>query len=571
MCVPPLVDSVVLGEPNRLRVFAAAALLAAILYVCFFSGLDTLGLVGPDEPRYAAIAREMAATGDWVTPRLFGQPWFEKPALYYWSAALAFRSGLTNETAARLPSGVFALLATLGMAWSARRFYGARTALAFLLMLPTCAGMIGFAHAAAPDMHFAACLTLAMVAAAQILWASQRARQASPLQDEQNRRQEPQWAWACAWGFFLGLATLAKGPAALALAAGSVALWVIATRRWRDALRLFHPAGIATFCATALPWYTLCAARNPTFLRVFLLEHNFERFTTNRYQHAQPFWFFAPILLLALFPWTFLLGACGQDALRLYREKRLAGSPAVFFACWAIFPFLFFSVSQSKLPGYILPAVPPLVLLIARSVRRSIDAGSRPPLRGARATVWALLLGEGGSYPRLNGVAIAFLLLAFAGARWLPRLPADMGDVRSGVVIVGLSACLAMGVVGVLSFFRRPRAVVWTAAISIAALVVVTEQRLLPSLDGQVSPRAAARTILNAEGGPRPVAVYRISRAWQYGLNFYFDKEIPEWTPQPGYAWVITNDAGSYELRRLGVHRVEERRISRQATVLHLE
>src|SRR5713101_6185298 len=170
-----------LSKRNSLRICAGAALIAAMLYVCYFSGLDALGLVGPDEPRYAAIAREMAASGDWVTPRLFGQPWFEKPALYYWSAALAYRSGLTNETAARLPSGVFALLTTLGLAWAARRFYGRQAALTLLLMLPTCVGMIGFSHAAATDMPFAACLTLAMVAASRIVCAAKGAQPAAPL------------------------------------------------------------------------------------------------------------------------------------------------------------------------------------------------------------------------------------------------------------------------------------------------------------------------------------------------------------------------------------------------------
>ena len=110
------------------------------------------GLFDLDEGFYGAVVAEMNLRGEWITPCYNGQPWFEKPILYYWSAALAFRVGLTNETAARLPSGIFALLATVGLAWAARRTYGARTALTLLLMLPTCAGMVGFAHAAATDM-----------------------------------------------------------------------------------------------------------------------------------------------------------------------------------------------------------------------------------------------------------------------------------------------------------------------------------------------------------------------------------------------------------------------------------
>ena len=545
-------------DRKTIRRIGCTALLAAIFYFCFFSGLDAIGLVGPDEPRYAAIAREMASSGDWVTPRLFGQPWFEKPVLYYWSAALAFRSGLTNETAARLPSGIFALLATLGLAWAARRTYGTRTALTFLLMLPTCAGMIGFAHAAATDMPFAACLTLAMVAGAQLVWAGGVAGQA-------ESKNAPAWGWACAWGFFLGLAALAKGPAALALAAGSVALWVIATRRWRNALRLFHPAGIAAFLLTALPWYVVCATRNPTFVRVFLLEHNLERFTTNRYQHAQPFWFFAPILLLAIFPWTFLLGACVKDALRIYREKRLADSPSMFFVAWAIFPFLFFSVSQSKLPGYILPCVPPLALLIARSLARLMENDDLA-IRG-----WLL------------STALAFFLLALGSYRWLsqvnpfpapapPQWDTWMSLVLGIAPTILLSLLLLVSVeLGFLAIRRKGLPVVWVSAVSVALLVGGIGKMLLPVLDPQISLRAAAYSALNLSKDTSRIRVYEISRAWQYGVNYYLAREIPEWAPQQRRVWVITNDAGASELRRLGVHAVEEQRISRQATVLHIE
>jgi 4-amino-4-deoxy-L-arabinose transferase-like glycosyltransferase len=536
-----------LADKNTIRPIVCAALLAAIFYFCFFSGLGAVGLVGPDEPRYAAIAREMASSGDWVTPRLFGQPWFEKPALYYWSAALAFRAGLTNETAARLPSGIFALLATLGLAWAARRTYGGRTAVTLLLMLPTCAGMIGFAHAAATDMPFAACLTLAMIAGAQVVWEKKGAGGVG------SRAALP-WVWECAWGFFLGFATLAKGPAALALAAGSVALWVIATRRWRDALRLFNPAGIATFLLTALPWYVLCAARNPTFMRVFLLEHNLERFATNRYQHAQPFWFFAPVLLLALFPWTSLLGACGKDALRVYREKRLADSPGVFFAAWAIFPFLFFSLSQSKLPGYILPAVPPLLLLVARSISRAEDE------RDTLLRWW------------MAGVGACFLLLGFGAGIWIAR-PEEIGGLFGGDKNLGMISGLWIVIVGLLTaaaaLRRKQLTVTVVAAIFVTSLVAASTDLLLPILDSQISPRAAARAA-EPRGGGAGLAIYKLPRAWNFGVNFYAGREIPEWTPGQPFRTVITNEAGSAELTRIGIKPQTELRISRQALILGL-
>ena len=104
-----------------------AMLIAATLYVCYFSHLGAIGFVGPDEPRYAWIARDMAETGDWVTPRLYGKPWFEKPVLYYWGAALCFKLFGVSEASARLPSAIAALLSTLGLAWLAFRLYGAET------------------------------------------------------------------------------------------------------------------------------------------------------------------------------------------------------------------------------------------------------------------------------------------------------------------------------------------------------------------------------------------------------------------------------------------------------------
>src|SRR6202790_2269759 len=169
-----LVDSASASPSNAmpsssLARIAWAVLICATLYVCYFSHLGAIGFVGPDEPRYAWIARDMAETGDWVTPRLYGKPWFEKPPLYYWSAALSFKFFGVSEAAARLPSAIAALLATLALAWLALRLYGAETARWLLLLLPTSVAMIGFSHAAAPDMLFSAVLTIAMVCVAVVL------------------------------------------------------------------------------------------------------------------------------------------------------------------------------------------------------------------------------------------------------------------------------------------------------------------------------------------------------------------------------------------------------------------
>ncbi len=385
-----MLDSTALNESpdrhskNNLWVWASSAV---AMFVCLFGHLGAMGLVGPDEPRYAWIARAMAETGDWVTPRLYGQPWFEKPALYYWAAAIGFRLHFPAEWAARLPSAFAALAAAITIGWLARKFYGAtppsawNPALLAPLIFSTSVAAISFARAATPDMLFSACIALAMASAASILDANgalcalaQKTPGSPPDASSAPQSARPPCracsprrnALSCAsFGVFLGLAVLAKGPAAIILAGGAIGLWALITKNWRAAFRAAHPFAIAAFCVVALPWYILCAVHNPDFLRVFIFQHNFERYLTPLFQHPQPFWFFISITLLAILPWTALLWPATREALQLWREKSLHDSPGFFFACWAIFPVLFFSFSQSKLPSYILPAVPPLALLIA--------------------------------------------------------------------------------------------------------------------------------------------------------------------------------------------------------------
>ena len=136
------------------------------------------------------------------------------------------------------------------------------------------------------------------------------------------------------FGFFLGLATLAKGPAAIVLSGGGVLLWAALTRRWRDAFRCLHPVAIASFCLTALPWYIICSRRNPDFFRIFIIEHNFKRYLTPEFQHIQPFWFYVPVLLVAFAPWTLaLVWSALFGALRAWPQRR--PSDATLLAlCW---------------------------------------------------------------------------------------------------------------------------------------------------------------------------------------------------------------------------------------------
>jgi 4-amino-4-deoxy-L-arabinose transferase-like glycosyltransferase len=485
-------------------------LILFLLYVCLFSGLGALGLVGPDEPRYAAIARAMAETHDWITPRLWGTPWFEKPVLYYWTAGIAMRLFGVGEFAARLPSALAALLAVAAIKWTALRSYGVSTAWYSLLMLPTSVAMIGFSRAASPDMLFAGLLTAAMAVACEML-----------------QKPRPGPILRVAFGFFLGAAVLAKGPAAVILAGGATLLWAALSRQWRAPFRFLHPLIIAVFCATALPWYVLCALRNPDFLRVFIWQHNFERYLTPVFQHRQPFWFYVPILAVALNPWAAMVAA---PIITKLNRKEWQSSPSLYILCWAFFPFLFFSFSQSKLPGYILPSVPPLFILMSVAVANLIERGSRGArfcigITGAIFPVLALALGED-----------------FSRTGQLLNVPHSR--VVAFLVLAGVGGLFAFG----LSLVKKPISAFATVAVLMAILLAFMNVGILPSAESRISARKAARDALRLNPSGQNLMVFGLTRDWNYGMDYYFRRDLPEWTPGiPAPEWLLTTGRNADE------------------------
>ena len=513
---------------NSLRKIFWPVLIFITLYVCYFSHLGAFGFIGPDEPRYAWIARDMAESGDWVTPRLYAKPWFEKPILYYWSGALSFKLFGVSEATARLPSAVFALLATLSLAWLALRMVDPeqeslqpieteapvqmrrRSDLArwLLLLVPTSVAMVGFSHAAAPDMPFSATLTMAMVCAATILGLAQ-----SPL---------PRYALSLLFGFFLGAAVLAKGPAALILVGGAIMLWVALTQRWRDAPQLFHPLAIAAFLLTCLPWYVTCARRNPNFFRIFIIEHNFKRYLTPEFQHIQPFWYYVPITIVALLPWIFWLLWFSFRRVRT-AAMSVSRDAILFFASWSIFPIVFFSASKSKLPGYILPAIFPLLFLISVAVREATK-----------------------STHHFRGYAAAFPGALFMAAACWPLF--SRVQPRGSLVMAAMVVALAGGLLVMGSAMLRQTHAAVALSIVVVLFLLTFTYGSAARLDPQLSARFSAAQIgLEHEAFTYS---YKLQRAWQYQMNFYLHREIAEWSPEiAGEAVVVTSQKNMPELR----------------------
>ena len=523
-----------------------AAVCAAIA-VCLFGELGAIGLTGPDEPRYVWIARAMAQTGDWVTPRLYGEPWFEKPILYYWAAAVGFRLNLPTEWAARLPSALAALATALAIGWLARQLHGTRTAgnanwarnpvYVAPLIFSTSVAAVAFARAGTPDMLFSASVTLAMVCAAVLL--AGRGAIRARIENASAEARPRELIWLALLGAFLGAGTLAKGPAAVILAGGAVLVWAAATGAWREALRLAHPVAIAAFCVVALPWYAMCAVRNPDFLRVFILQHNFERYLTPMFQHRQPFWFFGPVFLAALLPWTIFLWPVCREGLRLWKEKSWRDSPGFFLACWIIFPIFFFSLSQSKLPSYILPAIAPAALLCAVAGIRALDKGS-----GIRV-MFAF------------GIAATWIALAAAGFVFIGRIDwqANNPDAISNGAPMGVYAIpivIALAAVCIAATRGKADWAIGLCAFCLVFGVAAGNIVVIPRMESRYSARPFVQLVQNDAHANRILA-YKLPRAWAYGIHFYAGRELPEWSPNdPDPALILTTPQGLAELQKMG-------------------
>src|SRR5262252_7488081 len=280
-------------------------LLAGFCAFLFFYGIGQFGLIGADEPRYAQVAREMLDRHDWVTPTLNDRAWLEKPPLYYWQAMLVyslFASSNAAQTqdltaAARIPSALDATLLVVAVYFFFRKFRrGVEVDAA--LITASCAGIIGYARAASMDMPLTSAFAIGMLA-----WWAWR---------ESDKRM-----YLAAFYLCMALGMLAKGPVAPFLAAVAVIVYAITVRDAKLIVKTAWPAGIVLFLAVALPWYIAVQLRNPQFFREFILEHNLARFSTNLYHHPEPFWYYIPVLLLALTPWIVFVIAAFTHSLRV--------------------------------------------------------------------------------------------------------------------------------------------------------------------------------------------------------------------------------------------------------------
>ncbi len=485
-----------------------------------------MGLVGADEPRYAQIAHEMLdrfdsahtlrdKLGACVTPFLYGHPWLEKPALYYWRAMLFFQEFGFHDWSARLPSTTFAFI-MVGLIYLHMRRFRPGGHVDAALITAACAGIIGFSRGASTDMQMAAPLAIGLLG--WYAWYETGSK-----------------FWLYDIYFFTGLATLAKGPVAPFLAIVIVAAFAFLRREWSILYRSLWWPGIALYFAMVLPWFIAVQHDNPTFFREFFLEHNIQRFATDRYQHVQPFYYYLPVVILAVMPWTVIAVRALIDGIltsvaewrlrRIGTSKRLPNRPGdafpEFLVLWAFIPIVFFSFSHSKLPGYILPSIPPLAILTGDYLFRRRQPGlNRWVLLGHAVlcgilTMFVLLLPwfvtQGVKMPPTNALAIS--LLAAAGASLLILIVVNgFGVARLRFVTCCVLVVLVFFLYGVGPFFGIP--------------AVGASKRVIHLIDRTYSARPLAERIASLVPDDETVAVFRVRRDIEYGLSFYRNREV---------------------------------------------
>lgn len=414
-----------------------------ILLIAVLSGLFTFMLGNrplnvPDEARYSEIAREMLVTHDFVTPRVDGIKYFEKPPLFEWMQAGAFKVFGYSEWSARSIEAFLALLGCLGAYIAGRILYSRTTGFFAAGILATSLLYFTLARAVTLDMTVSIMLMFALLAF--II--------AVKYPPSIKRR-------LLFYGLYIfaALAVLSKGLIGIIFPGGIIFIWMLLQNRWHELKHCYLPTGIILFLAVALPWHILVQQANPEFFHYYFIKQQFTRYLTTDEGRYQPDWFYIPILLLGLFPWTgFLIGAL--------RQIKKTDATSVYLVIWTIFILIFFSMSDSKLVPYILPCLPPLALLIAQFLSNK---------NSSRTDLWTGWIING---LLMLGVAIALFInlapddtLNFAKARcwifivdgilivtaivailtfWCKGLRAALISFAIGTVAFLLSVCLAV-------------------------------------------------------------------------------------------------------------------------------
>lgn len=491
------------AEAGLSRRETAAAL--AVLLLCFLAATGTRALNVPDEGRYAEVAREMLRSGDWITPRLDGVPFLDKPPLFYWLEAAAFAVFGVHVWSARLVPALLGFAGCVLVYAAGARLYGRR------------AGLLGAIVLAANPFHFGASQYVNHdLAVATWISAALLAFAVGDRREGAARR-----PWLLAGYAAMGLAVMTKGLIGLVLPIGAVGVFVAIGRRWREVPRYALPAGLALVAAIAVPWHVVAQRENPDLLHYLFVVQHFQRFTGSGFNNPVGPAFYPAVLAAGLLPWTPLLPAALARAWRVLRRDPRGGRTDLLLLAWPALVVVFFSIPRSKLAGYVLPALPPLALLVGRELD--------------------LVLGAEGAARRSFRISAALMaglaLLLMAGPVAVAALPGGLPPfppVQAALLVGGgVVALAAAGVTWRAARRGLPRRAVAAMVVFSAALFAAVLPAVPFLVHDSTLPLAERLRPLVREGDV--VACYG---RWFYDLPLYLDRREPivvaEWWQDPG-------------------------------------
>ncbi|HEV8303781.1 MAG TPA: glycosyltransferase family 39 protein [Gemmatimonadales bacterium] len=445
----------------KLNAYSGLPLLVLAAALALGFNLNGYRLFDPDEGRNAEVAREMAASNDYLLPHLDGLPYLDKPVVYFAAAAAAMELLGATETAARLPAYLFTLGTIVILVRFARRRWGPEAGWLAGLAFATMPLVLAYARATIFDSTLAFCTTAAILA----FW------------DDR-----PVLAWAA-----MGVGALTKGPVAILIPLATLIPHGLLTGR--PLRRLFAWRGLAVFALVTLPWFFAVSARVPDFPRYVFVRETFERVTTTRFHRTAPFWYYLPIVPVAAFPWIVPALARVRQWRWTWLARRVnpSAGDAILLACWVLGPLTFFTLNQSKLPQYVLPLMPAFALTAGRLLGRE---GIRVAWR-TYATAAAAL-----------GLALASLTL------WLPApialTPAERAAIPGVALALGIALVASAGLVWLAA--RRDRLILGATGYAVVVLVIpVVSGRLLAAVGDDRSAAILAGVIQNARQGRTPV------------------------------------------------------------------
>jgi 4-amino-4-deoxy-L-arabinose transferase-like glycosyltransferase len=445
---------------------------AGLLLVCLLVGSSVVGLGGRllsahDEARYAEVAREMLASGDWVTPRLSGIEHWHKPPLTYWAIAASFAAFGLDEFAARLPSALAAVASVIAVYGAGRMLFGRRAGLLAAVVLASSLLFVLAGRLATPDMLLTCCVcwTIHCLVRGRV-------------------HGDPHGVLAVLRGVFVGLGFMVKGPVVLLFTAVPVVAYVVSARDWRMARAARPWLSVPAFCVVALPWFVVVCVQNAGLLRYLVEYQTLQRVATDFHERSGSVLYYIPVLVYGFIPWVFLLPYAGVRAVspgsRLDEERRRG----LLLVLLLLVPFVLLSVSRSKGLAYVLPALPAAALLVGHSLGEA-TAARRAWARGFLVNAWVALAGM--------VLFAAWVLVVFFARRAYPELAALGGYVVLLASLVGVGAVVAL-----LGLARRAR---WLLVGGLAApvpLAVLVLLATMPDVSDVVSWEAPGKHIAEA-------------------------------------------------------------------------